>query len=75
MLTLNTMAPDLAVDVESLIEELRALSEPLDRFVNRIDDVLINSSEMMNNLSNLLEILGRDPSELFIRTSGEGVWQ
>jgi len=74
VLTLNTMAPDLAVDVESLIEELRALSEPLDRFVNRIDDVLINSSEMMNNLSNLLEILGRDPSELFIRTSGEGVW-
>ncbi len=75
VMTLNTIAPDLAVDVESLILELRAFSEPLDRFVNKIDDVLINSSEMMHSLSNLLEILGRDPSELFIRTSGEGVWQ
>ncbi len=75
VLTLNTMAPHLALNVESLIEELRAFSEPLERFVNKIDDVLIISSEMMANLSNLLEILGRDPSELFIRTSGEGVWQ
>lgn len=75
VLTLNEIAPDLAMDVDVLIQELRAFSEPLDRFVDKIDDVLINSSEMMNNLSNLLEILGRDPSELFIRTSGEGVWQ
>ncbi|NOQ23160.1 MAG: MCE family protein [Candidatus Aegiribacteria sp.] len=75
VLTLNTMAPELAVSVDSLIGELRALSEPLNRFVCKIDDLLINSSEMMNNLSNFLEILGRDPSELFIRTSGEGVWQ
>ncbi|MCD4700544.1 MAG: MlaD family protein [Candidatus Aegiribacteria sp.] len=75
VLTLNEIAPDLAMDVDVLIQELRAFSEPLNRFVDKIDDVLINSSEMMNNLSNLLEILGRDPSELFIRTSGEGVWQ
>ena len=75
VLTLNTMAPDLAVSVDSLIGELHALSEPLDRFVYKLDDLLINSSEMMNNLSSFLEILGRDPSELFIRTSGEGVWQ
>jgi len=75
VLTLNTMAPELAMSVDSLIVELRALSEPLGRFVYKIDDLLINSSEMMNNLSSFLEILGRDPSELFIRTSGEGVWQ
>jgi len=75
VLRLDTMAPEVAASVDSLVRELRALSEPLDRFVNEIDDLLINSSEMMNNLNNLLEILGRDPSELFIRTSGEGVWQ
>ncbi len=75
VLTLDTMAPELALSVDSLIVQLRALSEPLARFVNNIDDVLIDSSEMINNLSSLLEILGRDPSELFIRTSGEGVWQ
>lgn len=75
VLTLNTMAPELAVSVDSLIGELHALSEPLGRFVYKIDDLIINSSEMMNNLSSFLEILGRDPSELFIRTSGEGVWQ
>lgn len=75
VLTLNEMTPELAVSVDSLIGKLQALSEPMERFVDKIDDVLINSSEMMNNLSNLLEILGRDPSELFIRTSGEGVWQ
>ena len=75
VLTLDTMAPELAGSVDSLIGELHALSEPLARFVYKIDDLLINSSEMMNNLSSFLEILGRDPSELFIRTSGEGVWQ
>ncbi len=75
VLTLDTMAPELALSVDSLIVQLRALSEPLARFVNNIDNVLIDSSEMINNLSSLLEILGRDPSELFIRTSGEGVWQ
>jgi ABC-type transporter Mla subunit MlaD len=75
VLRLDTMAPEVAASVDSLVTELRALSEPLDRFVNKLDDLLINSSEMINNLTNFLEILGRDPSELFIRTSGEGVWQ
>ncbi len=75
VLTLNTMAPELALSVDSLVVELHALSEPLGRFVYKIDDLLNNSSEMMNNLSSFLEVLGRDPSELFIRTSGEGVWQ
>ncbi|MCD4776613.1 MAG: MlaD family protein [Candidatus Aegiribacteria sp.] len=75
VLNIDAMAPDLAVSVDSLIRKTQALSEHMDRFVIKIDEVLINSSEVMNNLSTLLETLGRDPSELLIRTSGEGVWQ
>ena len=75
VLTINTMAPELTGSIDTLVTEMRALSEPLGRFMNKIDDLLIDSSEMMNNLNSLLEIIGRDPSELFIRTSGEGVWQ
>ncbi len=75
VLTINREAPELASSVDSLVGELQALTEPLNRFVNKIDEVLINSSDMMNNLSTLLEVLGRNPSELFIQTSGEGVWQ
>ncbi|MCK4807401.1 MAG: MCE family protein [Candidatus Aegiribacteria sp.] len=75
VLTLNEISPELVVSVDSLVGELQALLEPLDLFANKINMLLIDGSEMVNNLSNLLEILGRDPSELFIRTSGEGVWQ
>jgi len=75
VLTLNTEAPELAASIDSLVGEMQALSEPLNRFVVRVDELIIGSSEMMNNLSRLLEVLGRDPSELFIQTSGEGVWQ
>jgi uncharacterized protein YoxC len=74
-LTLNTIAPELAVSVDSLVAEIQVLLEPLDLLANKVNMLIIDGSEMMNNLSSLLEILGRDPSELLIRTSGEGVWQ
>lgn len=75
VLTLNTIAPELAVSVDSLVVEIQSLLEPLDLVSRKVNTLLIDGSEMMNNLSTLLEILGRDPSELLIRTSGEGVWQ
>jgi ABC-type transporter Mla subunit MlaD len=75
VLRLNEMAPELAVRVDSLVGEIQDLLEPLDIFTGKLNMLLIDSSEMMNRFSSLLEILRRDPSELLIRTSGEGVWQ
>lgn len=72
---LDRMAPELADDLDSLIVELHSLSEPLGRFANTLDELLVESSEMLNNLSLFLETLRSNPSELLIRTSGEGVWQ
>lgn len=75
VLTLNTMAPDLAVDVNDLVEELRGLSEPLKVFVQKLDEMLVESTNMFDNLSALLEALRNDPAGLFIQTTGEGVWR
>jgi ABC-type transporter Mla subunit MlaD len=75
VLRLEDAAPELAEDLDSLIVELHALSEPLGRFADTFEQLLTESSEVLSNLSSLLEILRTDPSELFIRTSGEGVWQ
>ncbi len=75
VLTLDTMAPDLAVDVNALVEELRGLSEPLKVFVQKLDEMLVESTNMFDNLSALLEALRNDPAGLFIQTTGEGVWR
>ncbi len=75
VLRLDSMAPRIAGELDSLIVELHDLSEPIGRFANKLDELLTESSEMLNNFSSLLEILRTDPSVLFIRTSGEGVWQ
>lgn len=72
---LDRMAPELAENLDSLIVELHALSEPLGRFANTLDELLVESSEVLNSLSLFLETLRSNPSELLIRTSGEGVWQ
>jgi phospholipid/cholesterol/gamma-HCH transport system substrate-binding protein len=75
VLTLNTMAPDLAVDVSILVEELQGLSEPLKVLVQKLDEVLVESTNMFDNLSAFFEALRNDPAGLFIQTTGEGVWQ
>jgi phospholipid/cholesterol/gamma-HCH transport system substrate-binding protein len=75
VLTVNREAPELAASIDSLVVELQALLEPLDFLADKLNMLLLDSSEMMNSLSSFLDILGRDPSELLIRTSGEGVWQ
>ena len=75
VLTLNTMAPDMAADVNALVEELQGLSEPLKVFVQKLDEMLVESTNMLDNLSAFLEALRNDPAGLFIQTTGEGVWQ
>ena len=75
VLTLNTMAPDLALDVNDLVEELQGLSEPLKVFVQKMDEMLVESTNMFDNLSAFLEALRNDPAGLLIRTTGEGVWR
>ena len=75
VLTLNTMAPDLAIDINDLVEELQELSERLKVFVQKLDEMLVESTNMFNNLSAFLEALRNDPAGLLIRTTGEGVWQ
>jgi len=75
VLKLENTAPHLAASLDTLVTELQELSEPLTRFTDRMDEVLTESSDVLGSLRSLLDILGRDPSELLIRTSGEGVWQ
>lgn len=75
VLRLDMMAPELAADLDSLVMELRDLSEPLARFADKLEEMMVESTELLRSLSSLLDILRNDPSELLIRTSGEGVWQ
>lgn len=75
VLTLERTAPDLADNLDSLIVEINALSEPIGSLADRLHEMIVESSDVLSSLSQLLEVLRTDPSQLFIRTSGEGVWQ
>jgi hypothetical protein len=75
VLQFQGIAPELGSNLDSLVTELHELSGPISDLTSQINAFLGESSEMMNSLSRLLEILRSDPWELLIRTSGEGVWQ
>jgi len=75
VLTLERTAPELADNLDSLIVEINALSEPVGSLADRLHEMIVESSDVLRSLSQLLEVLRTDPSQLFIRTSGEGVWQ
>ncbi|MBD3277461.1 MAG: MCE family protein [Candidatus Aegiribacteria sp.] len=75
VLRIETMAPELSSNMDSLLVELEALSQPLARLSHQLDDLMLESTNMITRLSSLLDILRSDPFELLIKTSGEGVWQ
>lgn len=75
VLRIEYMAPELSSNMDSLLVELEALSQPLARLSHQLDDVMLESTNMLNRLSRLLNVLSSDPFELLIKTSGEGVWQ
>ena len=75
VLRIEYMAPELSSNMDSLLVELGELSEPLARLSDQLDEVMLESTNMLGRLSRLLDVLSSDPFELLIKTSGEGVWQ
>jgi hypothetical protein len=75
VISLEHEAPELAVRIDSLITELHELTEPLGRLAVGLDEFILESSDLIRNLSGLLDMIKNDPAGLLIRTSGEGVWQ
>ena len=75
VLNLERDLPYIAEDVRILAERLRELSDPLGTMIRRLDQLLVQGSIAMEDLSSLLEILRTNPGELFLNTSGEGVWR
>lgn len=74
-LQLEGMAPQFVSELDSLGGTLNEFSTELRTFMQGMDEIVVEGSDALRNLSNLLEILSIDPGGLLIPTIREGVWR
>ncbi len=74
-LQLEIMAPEFLSEMDSLGGTLTEFSTQLQTFMQSMDEIMIEGSDALKNLSDFLEILSIDPGGLLLPTIREGVWR
>lgn len=74
-MVVNLDTPQLAGSIDSLMTRIDGFVEPFDNFMIQLNEITVETNNLIETMRFILEILQNGPGEFMIPTSGEGVWQ